>query len=235
MELMQLSNLIECEILRRVNRFIVEVSINDNREYVHINNTGRLLEYIRYGRRALLMPIDGKKTRYRISIVFENGDSASIIDTNLQMRCFEIALQNGYLSWLRGASILKRNVKLGSSIIDYLVVYKGEKLFIELKSAVLRLNDLASYPDCPSERGRRQIVELLKVSSSSIIVFIAAMKNVKAFTPNKSADPELYKLLRECLKRGISLKAIQICYDHRKNSISLEDDDLDVLIMNHDA
>jgi len=80
----------------------------------------------------------------------------ALIDNQLQMKAFEKSLEANLIPWLLGCHILKRNAKLGASRIDYLLDCNGKKVYLEVKSAVLREGDYAMYPDCPSDRGRKK-------------------------------------------------------------------------------
>ncbi|GBD34812.1 Sugar fermentation stimulation protein A [bacterium HR35] len=99
--LLKIENFKIGEIIERKNKFIVKAKIKNKTILAHLNNTGRLEEFIKKGKIGIFLPIKGKKTKFRLSMIKEK-DSASIIDTSLQMRCFEIALENGYISWLKG-------------------------------------------------------------------------------------------------------------------------------------
>ncbi len=44
--LLKLQNIIECIVIKRVNRFIVSVVFNGKEVEAYINNTGRLTDYI---------------------------------------------------------------------------------------------------------------------------------------------------------------------------------------------
>jgi len=104
---------------------------------------------------------------------------------------------------------------------------------LEVKSAVLKEGEYATYPDCPSARGRRHIRELtdhVKEGRRGTILFIAALPEVKAFRPNRSADPELHGLLMEAHSAGVSLKSIGLCYSPKDSSVYLSDPDLEVKI-----
>lgn len=80
-----------------------------------------------------------------------------MIDTRTQARAFERALELGLVPWLRDCSIKKKEIKVGSSRLDYLFECPGGDVYAEMKSAVLRggeKGEYAMYPDCPSTRGR---------------------------------------------------------------------------------
>jgi len=230
--LLKIENYQKGRVIERLNRFVVGVKLKNKNILVHLNNTGRLKDLIKKGKIALLLPIENRKLKYRLSMVKEDKNIFSIIDTSLQMKCFEVALEKGYISWLKGAKILKRNFKINSSFIDYLILCKNKKYLLEIKSAVMNYKNFAMYPDCPSIRGQKHLKELIHTSSSKsllpIILFIAGMKNVFGFSPNKNADPKIYELLKIAKNKGVKIKAIQIYFDEKIKSIILKKDNLRV-------
>jgi len=230
--LLKVKNYQKGVIIERANRFVARVKLKNKNILVHLNNTGRLKDFIKKGEVALFLPIENRKLKYRLSMVKEDENIFSIIDTSLQMKCFEVALEKGYISWLKGAKILKRNFKINSSLIDYLILYKNKKYLLEVKSAVMKYKNVAMYPDCPSLRGQKHIKELIHTLSSKslvpMILFIAGMKNVSAFSPNKNADPNIYELLKIAKRKGVKIKAIQIYFDEKQRSIILKSDKLRV-------
>ena len=237
-------------IIERVNKFVVRVKIEGKNILVHLNNTGRLEYFIKNGKVAILLPIanqnmqtlsglkrnlqsKNRKLKYRLSMVKEDKGIFAIIDTSLQMKCFEIALEKGYISWLKGAKILKRNFRINNSLIDYLIEYKNNKYLLEVKSTVMKYKNFAMYPDCPSIRGQKHIKDLTELQFESeyqsIILFIAGMKNISAFSPNKNADPKIYELLKIAKNKGVKLKSIQIYFSEKSKSIILKNDNLPTL------
>lgn len=226
----EIKNLKGSKIIERINKFVIKVRVGRKTILASLNNTGRLEEFLRKDNLGYLIPIKGNKTNYRLSFIKEDKNSASIIDTALQMRCFEIALEKNLISWLKGAKILKRNIKLGNSLIDYLIQSRNKKYYLEIKSAVMRENNFAMYPDCPSLRGQKHIKELIKHSKNSIILFIAGMKNIKAFKPNKNTDEKIYELLKIAKKRGVIIKAFQIYLNLKAKNIVLKNDNLKVIL-----
>ncbi len=222
---------VECTVLRRLNRFVVEIAVAGIPEHACINNTGRLEQFLHPARkgfctrnRRLL------KTAYRLFAI-SDGEMAAVIDTQLQMKAFERALALGLLPWLKGYAVLKRNPRLGSSAIDYLLASQKGQLYLEVKSAVLREGHCAMYPDCPSARGQRHIKELTKHKAkggAATILFIAALPDTKAFKPNRGADPRLADLLLIARDTGVELRAIGLAYRPQDSHIYLHNHDLPV-------
>lgn len=223
---------ITCRIIRRVNRFTVLVSLNGNLSYAYLNNTGRLEAFIVEGRLAYLFENPIKRgSNYRLFAV-EDGNLAALVDTNLQMKLFEKALIMGLIKQFKDFKIVRRNVPLRSSLIDYLLEYSGKMSYLEVKSAVMRIDgSTASYPDCPSIRGRRHIEDLMSASSEGLdctILFIAALPYINRFKPNGIVDPKLVDLLRLAIKSGVSIKAISMYYDPSDSSVYLDNPELNV-------
>jgi sugar fermentation stimulation protein A len=227
--LLEIKDYLKGNILKRVNRFIVKAKIKNKTTFTHLNNTGRLEDIIKNGKTGLFLPIENK-LKFRLSMIKESKNIYSIIDTQLQMKCFEIALEKGYISWLKGAKILKRNFKIDNSLIDYLIQHKNKKYLLEIKSAVMKYKNFAMYPDCPSIRGQKHIKELIDNYKNSIILFIAGMKNISAFSPNKNADPKIYELLKIAKNKGVKIKAIQIYFYEKRKSVILKNDNLPVVL-----
>jgi sugar fermentation stimulation protein A len=222
---------LECTVLRRLNRFVVEVLVAGTPQHASINNTGRLEHFLRPGTRGFCTHNSRQlKTAYRLFAI-RDGAMAAVIDTRLQMRAFEEALRLGLIPWLQDYVLAKRNASLGTSVIDYLLVNRGRQLYLETKSAVLRSGSCAMYPDCPSARGRRHIRELIEhaqKAGAAAVLFIAALPAVEAFKPNRDADPELADLLLVAGNAGVVLRAIGLLYNPADSNIYLYRPDLPV-------
>jgi len=234
MELLKLKDHLEVEIVERINRFVVLVKKGNTLLRAHNTNTGRLKEFLQKGKRAFCLPKRGGKTDCRLFAV-EDSHGFAVIDTSLQMKAFEAAYQKEFLNWLLPSDwkLVKRNAPLGeNSLIDYLFEGQNKKpLYLEVKSAAMRSPEgFGMYPDCPTERGRKHIRELLKLPSQSGILFICALPKVKGFKPYCEGDAEICLLLKEAKERGILLKAISMHFDPSVESIVLENPDLEVVI-----
>ncbi len=229
--LFSIENPRECRIVDRLNRFVVRIEIRGKTHLAHINNTGRLLEYMVRGQTAYCLPYPQPiKTEFRL-FAFKEEESGALIDTQFQMMAFEKAVIAGLIPWLEGCRIIRRNAKLGSSLLDYLLECRKNTVYCEVKSAVLRGGGFALYPDCPSLRGQRHIREIsswTREGGRGIIVFMAALPDVEAFKPNHRADPVIHDLLIEAAGIGVQVKAIQLHYDLVQAAICLLNPDLPV-------
>jgi sugar fermentation stimulation protein A len=229
--LLDIHSQVECIIRQRLGRFVVEVEVNGKIGRAHVNNTGRLGGYLVQGKRAFCTPKSGLKTSYKLFAVEDEG-SAALIDTALQMRAFEEIINQGIKPW-DNYRILRRAPRRYNSVFDYEFERLGENVLVEVKSAVLREGSYAMYPDCPTERGRRQIRELIEHVESGgrgLIVFIAALPHVKAFKPFIEGDEEVAKLLSVAGNAGVELRAISMHYEPSALRVVLDSPDLPIVI-----
>jgi sugar fermentation stimulation protein A len=221
--------IIDCVFLERINRFVALIKINGKVKRALITNTGRLEKFMVKGRKAFCMPKQGGKTEF-ILIGFDEGEKGAIIDTRTQAKAFEKAVEMGLITWLKNCKIKHKEVKIGSSRLDYLLECNGEEIWVEMKSAVLREGEYAMYPDCPSIRGQKHIKELITLKEQgkkAMILFICALPNVKKFKPYEKGDPEIAKLLRLAKKKGVEIRAIGISL-LPSGEVVLENENLEV-------
>jgi len=228
---MRIEDPMNCVILGRVNKFVVRVLLEGRTRRAYISNTGRLPEHIVEGRKGFcIRPKRPGKTDCLLFSVREDS-FAAIIDTQLQMKVFEKALGTSLIPWARRCRILSRNAKLGTSLIDYLLECGNQRVYLEVKSAVMKEGENALYPDCPSSRGRKHVAELteqVEKGGHGTMLFIAALPGVKAFRPNKSADPEMCRLLTRASEAGVDVRALGMYYDPNDSYVYLFNPDLPV-------
>jgi sugar fermentation stimulation protein A len=230
-ELISIDNALECSIVQRTNRFVVEVRVEGKTHAAWINNTGRLRDWIVAGRAGFCVRRHGEgKTLYRLFAIRE-GTFAALIDTQWQMRALESCLARGHLPWLGGPCAFRRNQRLGESVVDYWLECDAGSAYLEVKSAVLRQGQYGMYPDCPSARGRRQVRALTSYAEQggrAYVVFIAALPGVAAFRPNQAGDAQLPALLSTAREAGVEVRAVAMYYRIQSASVVLYDADLRV-------
>lgn len=233
-KLEEVHDVVKCEIVNRINRFLVEVVIDDSSTIAYMNNTGRLSQFLITGKKAYCLKTYGGKTRHRLFAVDVKDEKAAIIDTRIQMHLLEKAVDKGLIYWLGKSRIVKRNCRLGRSLVDYFIEHDGRFTYLEVKSAVLWSEEgYAMYPDCPTLRGRRQIMDIIRcveMGGSGIIVFIAALPYVKAFKPNPRGDVKLSRLLLKAYEMGCILKATSMHFDACSSSFYLDKPDIPIIL-----
>ena len=126
-------NTVPGTFVRRVNRFIAEVMINDNLERVHVKNTGRLRELLVPGAKVTLQKAadPGRKTAYDLISVYKPELEWVNIDSLAPNKLVKL--------WLMGQDfdIVKPEFTFGDSRFDFYMERDGEKYLTEVKGCTL--------------------------------------------------------------------------------------------------
>jgi len=231
-KILKINNPLECEIKERVNRFVVKIIINGKNYVAWLNNTGKLKDFLQNGRMGFCVKNQIiSKTSHRLFVIKTNS-LGCLTDTLIQMKSVERLIEKQSIPWL-GNCLIKRNPKLGTSVVDYLLRCKTRIVYLEVKSAVLKQNDVAMYPDCPSERGRKHVKDLIEnveKGGESVILFIAGLPYINSFKPNKKVDPEMHKLLIDASKKGVKIKSIGLFYNPKNSYVEMYNPNLHVVL-----
>lgn len=82
--------------------------------------------------------------------------------------------------------------------------------FMEVKGVTLEEDGVAMFPDAPTERGIKHILELAgaaKEGYEAYILFVIQMKGIHAFTPNQKTHPQFGDALRMARSAGVHILA----------------------------
>ncbi len=82
--------------------------------------------------------------------------------------------------------------------------------FMEVKGVTLEENGIAMFPDAPTERGIKHILELaeaVKAGYEAYILFVIQMKGIREFTPNQKTHPQFGDALRLAHEAGVHILA----------------------------
>ena len=86
-----------------------------------------------------------------------------------------------------------------------------DRIFVEVKGVTLEEAGVAKFPDAPTERGVRHLLQLgqsLEEGYKAAVLFVIQMKGVKYFTPNYRTHRAFGETLREVKEKGVSVWAI---------------------------
>lgn len=196
---------------RRVNRFLASVRINGREEYAHVPNSGRLGELLTLGRPIRLRERShqGRKTQYDLSLVHCEGHWVSI-DARLPGTLLVESLENGDFPELAGYSLLKREVTYRSSRIDLLLGKGNGRCLVETKSVTLVNGGVARFPDAPTARGARHVLDsagAIGEGYEAWVVFVCQRQDARLFSPNGPVDPHFLQALRTAYDRGLKVFA----------------------------
>lgn len=216
--------LIDGTFIKRLNRFAASVEINGKTETAHVPNSGRLRELLMPGRAVLLSPAANpeRKTRYTLKAVRHEGIWVSI-DSTAVNDVIEDALKNGLLPQFGRIKELRRESVYKGSRFDFRILEEnGRVCFLEVKSVTLVKNRVAMFPDAPTIRGRKHLMELIdavKNGHRAMVIFCIQRPDANAFRPYDENDPAFGKALREAKKNGVEVYAFKCKVDDNGNAV----------------
>ena len=202
---MKYTNIKEGIFLRRPNRFIAHVEIDGHEEVCHVKNTGRCRELLKEGARVLVEEFDSphRKTKYDLVSVWK-GDRLVNMDSQAPNKIFREWLLAGNL--FQEITLLKPECTFGKSRFDFYVEADGRKIFMEVKGVTLEEDNVARFPDAPTERGLkhlRELAECIRAGYEAYVVFIIQMKGILYVEANRKTHPAFADTLKEVVEAGV--------------------------------
>lgn len=201
--------------IRRPNRFIAHVEIDGREETVHVKNTGRCRELLLLGASVVLekaAPGSLRKTPYSLIAVYKNGILINM-DSQAPNKTVLEALTAGRLCYLEGSPVtrVRPEAVFGKSRFDlYWETEQGSKAFMEVKGVTLEENGIVRFPDAPTERGTKHVLEMIEAVQAGYrgyLMFLIQMKGVSRFEPNEKMDPAFAQALRQAVQAGVGILA----------------------------
>ncbi|MBI4310996.1 MAG: DNA/RNA nuclease SfsA [Chloroflexi bacterium] len=208
-------HLVEATFVVRLNRFAALVLLDGAETLVHVPNSGRLRELFQPGNPVYLTPATSpaRKTRYSLSLVEVNGCLVSA-DAGAATAVAYEWLKEHLLPEFDGYTQVLREQTFGRSRIDLLLLGGEQKHYVEVKSATLVEDGVARFPDAPTARGRKHVLELAEAVAQghkASVVFVVQRRDAEAFAPNDVADPAFGEALRRACAAGVHTYAYRCC------------------------
>ncbi|MFR1710493.1 MAG: DNA/RNA nuclease SfsA [Clostridium sp.] len=202
------------EFVRRPNRFQGYVMIDGKEELVHVPNTGRCREILIPGCKVLIRAENGANRKTRFSLIggYKNGKLINI-DSQAPNKIVEEALINKKIKGLEEYTTICREKTFGNSRFDFKLTNNyGEEYYLEVKGVTLEENGHSMFPDAPTERGRKHLLELIEVKNSGRgagVIFLIQMSNISSFQPNEKMDKAFSDALRFAKSNGVDIFAYE--------------------------
>ena len=212
-------NIVTGNFIKRPNRFIAHVMIDGKEEICHVKNTGRCKELLTADSKVVLQHFDSnsRKTKYDLISVYKNNRLINM-DSQAPNKVVYEYLEKNFSDKFK----IKPEYKFGNSRLDFFMENESEKILIEVKGCTLEENGVASFPDAPTERGRKHLEELssaVKNGYKALIIFVIQMEDVSYFTPNTKNDPDFSEALLNAEKSGVNIVAFNCIV--KENYLSL--------------
>jgi len=203
--------LVEAAVVRRLNRFAAEVLVEGAPAAVHLANSGRARELLEPGTPCLLVPRarPHRKTRFDLALV-RLGEIWVSADARLPNRLVLEGLLEGRIAPLQRYAGVRAEVRFGASRVDFLLGRPPQQCLVEAKSVTLVEDGVALFPDAPTLRGRRHLLELMEArrqGMAAAVLFVVQRPDAHELRPNDEADPAFGRTLREAAAEGVMLLA----------------------------
>ena len=220
-------HIVEAKFIERLNRFAAKVLIDGAEQVAHVPTSGRLKELLLPDAKVLVrkcLPNPKRKTSFDLLQVLSQERVWVSLDSLLPNAFMEKILIEDALEDFRGLQRIKREVKFNNSRFDiYTVDKEGNEGFIEVKSVTLVEDGVAMFPDAPSSRGAKHMLELIEATKKGYqgsVVFMVQRNDAKQFTPNWKTDPQFSENLQQAILNGV--KAYAYTSTVSKEGIKLE-------------
>ena len=212
---MKYDNVCRAEFITRPNRFIAEVLLDGRVMRCHVKNTGRCKELLVEKAAVYLQQHSDPSRKTACSLIaVEKGERIVNIDSQAPNKVVHEALLNGkiQLPGFEDITFIKPEKTYGDSRFDFYIESGKGKAFIEVKGATLEEDGVAKFPDAPTDRGVKHLMELIKTRKegySAFVVFVIQMKDVRYFAPNDRTHREFGDALRLADKNGVTILAYE--------------------------
>ncbi len=203
--------------LSRPNRFTAMVKAGDEILGLHLMDPGRLTELLVQGREVIFRKVDARSRKTRGEVIgIRSDDTWVLVNSSLHSKIARWLIEAGLIEELRGWSIKKAEYKYGRSRIDFLLEKGGDRGLLEVKGCTLVKNGIALFPDAPTQRGRRHVIELIEARREGFetsILFLVTRVGAKAFSPNWDMDPNFSSSLVQACEAGVNVMAYCLNFD----------------------
>ncbi len=211
-------NTVEAQFLDRPNRFVAHVKLGKTTETVHVKNTGRCRELLLPGVPVILEKSGNpeRKTAYDLIAVHKEGLGWVNIDSQAPNKAVK--------EWLESQdySVIRPEYKWGSSRIDFYMEKDAQKYLMEVKGCTLEIDGVGYFPDAPTQRGVKHLMELIKARQEGYqcaAAFVVQMNGIETVRPNTETHPEFGEALAEARNAGVRI--LCLCCDVQKDSLRI--------------
>lgn len=222
--IMKYNKIVSARFIERPNRFIAYVELMGKRVKVHVKNTGRCRELLQDNAQVYLETCDNRErsTAYDLVAVDKGGRLVNM-DSNAPNRVAGEWLRGGGL--YEDVSLVRPEKTFGNSRFDfYTESASGRKAYIEVKGVTLENDDVAAFPDAPSERALKHVEELIEARRQgyeAYLLFVVQMKGIRYVEPNWNTQPAFGEALQRARSAGVRI----IAYDCQVGRDSLTIDE----------
>ena len=211
-------------LIKRYNRFFVDIKYKNKIITAHCPNTGSMMGLLNKGNKAWFSVSNNPKRKLKYSLeIIKVGNSLVGINTLLANKLVFEALNLKKIKSLIKFDNIKTEVKFSNNTrFDFLISNSKEKCLLEVKNVTLsRNNSIAEFPDAITSRGTKHLVELInakKKGFQSCILYLIQRQDCKAFKIAEDIDINYKIAFDKAIKAGVKI----LCYDCKINDEEVE-------------
>lgn len=206
-------NIYEATFIDRPNRFNARVLFENEEIVVHVPNTGRCREILKEGTKVYLREElnPTRKTKFDLIAAFKDNILINI-DSQIPNKVVNEALINKKVEGLEKYINIEREKTFGKSRFDFRLSTEdnSEIYYLEIKGVTLEKDGRCKFPDAPTERGAKHLLELIEAKKEGYgagVLFLIQIENVFSFEPNIETDPEFTKALKLAKENNVDIMA----------------------------
>lgn len=197
--------------LSRPNRFVAHVRLDGREEICHVKNTGRCRELLLPGAEVWCQHHDdpGRKTEWSL-ITVRKGERLVNLDSQVPNKLALDYVKQGGLGF--APQMVKPEQTYGNSRFDLYYEAGERRGFVEVKGVTLEDGGVARFPDAPTQRGRKHLLELqaaVEAGFDAWVLFVIQMADIRRFEPNWPRDPAFAKTLCQAAEHGVRVRAVE--------------------------
>jgi len=193
--------------LRRIHRFAAYVNLDGREVLCHVKNTGRCAELLLPGVDVYLCQApdgSGRKTEYDL-IAVHKGDRLINMDSQAPNKAALPFLHEKFPN-----AVVRPEVTYGTSRFDFGITGADRKMFVEVKGVTLERDNAVFFPDAPTKRGTKHLLELTHAVAEGYrcaVLFVIQMADVQYFSPNRITDRDFAAALSFAAVQGVEIWA----------------------------
>lgn len=156
-----------------------------------------------------------RKTKYDVVSVMKEDEWINVDSQAPNIAAGEWILQGGLgnATFVKPEQTYMTSDESEKARFDFYIEFDGgkRKAFAEVKGVTLKENDVALFPDAPTERGIRHLnvlCDAVKNGYEAYAVFVIQMKGVRIFSPNVKMHPEFREALVRAHEAGVNILAL---------------------------
>ena len=205
---MKYETILEARFVDRPNRFVAHCEAEGQLLTCHVKNTGRCRELLQPGATVWLAAgtNPNRKTAWDL-VAVRKGELLINMDSAAPNAVFREYAQAG--KFLPGAAV-RPEYRFGNSRLDFCLTAGDRRTLVEVKGCTLEEDGVCRFPDAPTDRGRKHLLELAaaaRAGEDCAVVFVIQMEQARYFTPNDRTDPRFADALRQAAADGVRVLA----------------------------